>query len=243
MRADRRRNVLAAARILGWTSRDGTTRPTRSRTAARMGTSERTVSKCWRWLEEHHYLQVTENGTSARYRACWHGEEHNLARTWVLTLPESSPCSGGSLVEVRKSPAAVRPQPKKLSDEGRRRESARFLRAGWQIADIHFATSHTPDGTPWAFSDPPRWPRAHLRWRLSFWLGPDGCPLPSPSQLRAARFVARMAEQDRRRAERKAGTAPPPEWHDARAAMRVRATVRSTKPPTEDRWTTFRSGS
>src|ERR1039457_7463774 len=60
MRADRRRNVLSAARILGWTARDGTARPTRSRTAARMAVSTRTVSKLWRVLEQLGYLACVE---------------------------------------------------------------------------------------------------------------------------------------------------------------------------------------
>src|ERR1019366_7752649 len=86
MRADRRRNVLAAARILGWTSRDGTTRPTRSRTAARMGVTERTVSKLWRELERLGYLACVEQGTTAQYRPSWAREEGNLARCWRLVL-------------------------------------------------------------------------------------------------------------------------------------------------------------
>ena len=254
MRADRRRNVLAAARILGWTSRDGTTRPTRSRTAARMGVTERTVSKIWRVLEQLGYLACTENGTSAQYRPSWAQAEGNLARCWALVLPDekNGPRSGdrgrevphriigpgpaltshrtpdesssrrGSLVEVGKSPRSVCPQPKKLTDEGWRRESARFVRAGWSVRDLQEATEAKPDGTRWAFTGQPRFPRSWLRWRLSFWLGPDG-PLESPSQRRAAVSVDLRAAQDRRRAERKVGTAPPAVWYQAREAMAARA--------------------
>ena len=119
MRADRRRNVLAAARILGWTSRDGATRPTRSRTAARMGVSTRTVSKLWRVLEQLGYLSCVEQGTSAQYRPSWAREEGNLARCWRLVLPESSSRPGTSLVEVRKAPVTVRPQVKSITEIGR----------------------------------------------------------------------------------------------------------------------------
>ena len=231
MRADRRRNVLAAARILGWTSRDGTTRPTRSRTAARMGVSTRTVSKLWRVLEQLGYLACTEAGTTAQYRPSWARDEGNLARTWLLALPESSPCPECSLVEVEKPPRPGFPQPKRITDEGYRRVTARFLRAGWLPSDIPVAVDAKPDGTRHAYDDAPRHPGAHLRWRLSWWLGPDGCPLPSPSQLRAARFVAGVLEQDRRRAERKTGTAPPLEWHEARAEMERRVRFPQANPP------------
>ena len=249
MRADRRRNVLAAARILGWTASGITTRPTRAKSAARMGVTERTVSKIWRVLEQLGWIACTEAGTTAQYRPSWHRADGNLARTWVLTLPDKNgPRSGdqgrkvphriigsgpaltshrtpensprpGSLVEVRSTPATRNPQPKKLTDQGGRRESARFLRAGWLPRDVSYAAEHTPDGIPWAMDDPVRHPRAHFCWRLSRWLGPDGTPLPSRSQRQAAARVAVLTEVERRRAERKTGTAPPQAWHEARAAM------------------------
>jgi hypothetical protein len=256
MRRDRRRNVLAAARILGWTSRDGTTRPTRSRAAARMGVTERTVSKLWRVLEELGYLSCVEQGTTAQYRPSWAREEGNLARCWRLVLPEKNgPRSGDQGRKVphriigpgpalashrtpensprrevktsccKEDPSAGFPQPKKLTGEGGRRESARFLRAGWLPRDVSYAAEHTPDGIPWAMDDPVRHPRAHFRWRLSRWLGPDGTPLPSRSQRQAAARVAVLAEVERRRAERKAGTVPPLAWHLARAAMSARDNV------------------
>jgi hypothetical protein len=262
MRADRRRNVLAAARILGWTSRDGSTRPTRSRTAARMGVTERTVSKLWRVLEDLGYLSCVENGTTAQYRPSWAREEGNLARRWALTLPDEKngprpggrgrevPCRitgpgpalashrtpensprRGSLAEISNSPWQVCPQPKKITDEGLRRESARFLRAGWLPSDVGYAAGHTPDGTPWGLDDPVRHPRAHFRWRLSWWLGPDGTPLPSRSQRRAEACVAVLAHQERRQAERKVGTAPPAMWHEARAQMRRAAAGNPDSPP------------
>ena len=252
MRADRRRNVLAAARILGWTASGVTTRPTRAKSAARMGVTERTVSKCWRALEELGWIACAEVGTTAQYRPSWHRADGNLARTWVLTLPDKNgPRSGdqgrkvphriigpgpalashrtpessprpGSLVEVRSTPRSGFPQPKKLTDEGGRRESAWFLRAGWLLRDVSYAAEHTPDGIPWAMDDPVRHPRAHLRWRLSRWLGTDGVPLPSRSQRQAAARVVVLAEVERRRAERNPGTAPPAVWREAREALRVR---------------------
>jgi hypothetical protein len=231
MRADRRRNVLAAARILGWTASGITTRPTRAKSAARMGVTERTVSKIWRVLEDLGWITCTENGTSAQYRSSWHRDEGNLARTWLLTLPESSPCPGCSEVDGRSTPATRNPQPKKLTNEGLRRESARFLRAGWLPRDVAYAAEHTPGGVPWAMDDPVRHPRAHLRWRLSRWLGPDGIPLPSRSQRQAAARVAVLAEVERRRAERKPGTAPPLAWHEARAEMERRVRFPQANPP------------
>jgi hypothetical protein len=197
----------------------------------RQGICKRTVQRWLRWLETRGLLEVLTEGSTPQFRAgILHGEGGNDAREWRLVDPTVTP-SRNLFSWTERTPVRVRTQPKKLSDEGRRRESARFLRAGWQIADIHFATSHTPDGTPWAFSDQPRWPRAHLRWRLSWWLGPGGCPLPSPSQLRAARFVARAIEQDRRRAERKTGTPPPQAWHEARAELERRVRFPQANPP------------
>jgi hypothetical protein len=225
MRADRRRNVLAAARILGWTSRDGTTRPTRPRTAARMGVTERTVTRVWGELSRLGYLHCTEPGTTAAYRSGWHRHEGNLARTYTLVLPRTkenvAPPVRASCCKSS-TPVTTHPQVKNITDEGYRRVTARFLRAGWLPRDIPAAVDAKPDGTRHAYDDPPRHPRAHMSWRLSWWLGPDGSPLPSPSQQRAARFVARMAGQDRRRAARKTGTAPPAVWHQARAELAER---------------------
>jgi len=84
MRRDRRRNVLAAARIAGWSAGWDTssTHPTRRKSARRMNVCERTVSRHWRYLEARGYLVCTEPGTPVSRRPAG-----ALARTWTLALP------------------------------------------------------------------------------------------------------------------------------------------------------------
>jgi hypothetical protein len=209
MRSDRRRNLLTVARVLGWAATGTTTRPTRARTALRAGISERSVSKHWRWLEEAGWIHCTEQGTTADYRPSWARDEGNLARTFTLTLPETSPRSLISERKVRATPAAAFPQgnPKTISEKGWAAEARRFRSALWTDADIRFAVDHAPSGARWAMDDPVRYPRAHLRWRLAWWLAPDGTPLPSRSQLAASRRSRELAEQAARREERAIGLA------------------------------------
>jgi len=114
MRADRRRNLLHAARIAGWCADWDTlsTRPTRARTAQRTGSCQRTVSRHWRWLEQHGYLHCTGPGTTAAFRPPW--RKGNLARTWTLTIP--GPAGSGDagnvtltgVLEVQDSPSRAR---------------------------------------------------------------------------------------------------------------------------------------
>ena len=240
--------MLAVARAVGWSADWETlrSRPTIAGIMETTGLSRRTVQRWLRWLELRGLLEVRAEGTTARFSpGVLRRDDPNEAREWQLADPSRDGTGAPSVNLVSCSgstPRTANPQPKKLTDEGGRRESARFLRAGWLPRDVSYAAEHTPGGIPWAMDDPVRHPRAHLRWRLSRWLGPDGTPLPSRSQRQAAARVTVLAEVERRRAERRTGTAPPPEWHDARAALRARDSVPSTNPPTEDRWTTSRSG-
>jgi hypothetical protein len=223
--------MLAVARAVGWSADWETlrSRPTIARIMETTGLSRRSVQRWTRWLETRGLLRVVHPGTTARFSpGILRCGEPNEAREWELADASRDGTGAPSVNLVSCSgstPRTANPQPKSITDEGYRRVTAPFLRAGWLPRDIPAAVDAKPDGTRHAYDDAPRFPRAHLRWRLSWWLGPDGCPLPSPSQLRAARFVAGVLEQERRRAERKTGTAPPPEWHLARAALSARDNV------------------
>jgi hypothetical protein len=206
MRSDARDHLLTVARILGWSARGSSTRPTRAATAARAGISQRTVSKHWRWLEARGWLHNTEPGTTAAFRPSWCRSSGNLAREWILTEPgserQTSSRPSGSKVGGLLAPARDFPQSpgagKKLSDKGRAAISARFLASGWLPADVTFAIDHGPDGRAHAYDDPVRFPRAHAARRLELWTV-GGQPIPSRSQQRAARHVSELAEQNSRR--------------------------------------------
>jgi hypothetical protein len=86
--------------------------------------------------------------------------------------------------------------------------AAPFTAAGWTPADVGHALNYEFGGAQHRFSmatvgNAGAWARA----RLARWLGPDGVPLPSASQQRAARdddARARAAEQRARTAQRQA---------------------------------------
>jgi hypothetical protein len=196
-----------------------------------MGVTERTVTRVWGELSRLGYLHCTEPGTSAAYRPGWHRHEGNLARTYTLVLPRTKENVAPHEVKTsccKEDPSAGFPQVKSITDEGYRRVTAPFLRAGWLPRDIPAAVDAKPDGARHAYDDPPRHPRSWLAWRLSFWLGPDG-PLESPSQRRAAVSVALRSAQETRRRERRPGTEPTQAWRDARAALRSRDTFPATQ--------------
>jgi hypothetical protein len=76
-----------------------------------------------------------------------------------------------------------------------------FLAAGWAWRDLSYTLDHEPAGTPYRLSlKAVRAPRAWLAWRLSQWIGPDGQPMASPTELRASGAAAIAAEQQARRA-------------------------------------------
>jgi hypothetical protein len=90
--------------------------------------------------------------------------------------------------------------------------------AGWTPADVLEALEWRPDGRRYLHTAAVRHPAAWARWRLGQWLGPDGLPLPSPSQLRAAQRRRQLAEQARRRAQHAAAEASRSQSAAARAA-------------------------
>lgn len=88
-----------------------------------------------------------------------------------------------------------------LSPETVRRLGRRFWAAGrpWTPADVLHALDYETGGRPHGYRDTVRHPAAWARTRLAQWLGPDGQPLPSASQVRADRAAHDKAEQDTRR--------------------------------------------
>ena len=93
LRADARRNLLAVARVIGWSAdpRTGRSRPTLARITAASGLCRRTVQRWCRFLEQRGLLAVLEAGVTAQFRpALLALGTGNLAREWRLaSLPVS----------------------------------------------------------------------------------------------------------------------------------------------------------
>jgi len=197
--------------------------------------------RCWRWAELAGWVQVLEPGMTAIYRPAAYRDCGNLARTWLLTDPRSALLSprSGSAGEVVTTPQprsaqaegldnsrhlteVTKPRSKSISEKGKSRVAARFFAAGWLPADVDYAHDHGPDGRPYRFDDPPRWPLALMRARLAKWLNPDGTPLPSRSQQLAAEHVRLLAEQAGRRAARAAALEKAERVDQAEMAGRAR---------------------
>jgi hypothetical protein len=88
-----------------------------------------------------------------------------------------------------------------LSAEHLRHLARPFWRAGWRPADVLHAIDHDRGGRQHGYTAAVRSPAAWIRARLAAWLDPDGTPLPSPSQQRAAAAARTRAEAAARRAE------------------------------------------
>jgi hypothetical protein len=104
---------------------------------------------------------------------------------------------------------------RRLSPEHVRHVSRPYFAAGWTPADVMHALDHEPSGRQHGYTSGIRSPAAWAKYRLGLWLGPDGLPLPSRSQLVAAARRRVLAEQAGRRAQRR--TTPADPSHAARA--------------------------
>jgi hypothetical protein len=80
-----------------------------------------------------------------------------------------------------------------------------------------WSAEHLPGGHLHHRGHPVRHPRAWLAYRLAFWAGhpPHSAELAARAERHRARRIPR----------RKTGTAPPAEWHLARAALSARDNV------------------
>jgi hypothetical protein len=103
-----------------------------------------------------------------------------------------------------------------------------FTRAGWTPADLLFAIDHAPRGRQHAYTAGVRSPAGWARARLAEWLGPDGQPMVSPSQQRAADRERVLADQAGRRTAR-AAAADTGAAYEAGAAM-ARELLRRRQP-------------
>lgn len=90
---------------------------------------------------------------------------------------------------------------RQLSDRHLRHLARPFWAAGWRPADILHALDHEPGGRPHGYTAAVRAPAAWIRSRLAEWTGPDGTPLPSAGQVRAAAAAADRAALAARRRE------------------------------------------
>jgi hypothetical protein len=121
-----------------------------------------------------------------------------------------------------------------LSIEHLRHLGRPYFAAGWTGADLLHAVDHDIRGRAYGYARAVHSPAAWARARLAAWLGPDGTPLPSRSQLRAADRERAKAEQAARRAEAEAlaaRRAPGEAYADqVRARHRWRRTTGDSTP-------------
>ncbi|MDQ2811531.1 MAG: hypothetical protein M3Z75_06535 [Actinomycetota bacterium] len=114
----------------------------------------------------------------------------------------SKPTGKPGLAMIR--PAALRAWPLRgVSDGWWAHLTHPFTAAGWSPRDLLWAIDHEPGGEAHRerlanVVHPVGW----LRWRLSAWLAPGGCPVLSPAQQAERRKEAAHLELARQRAER-----------------------------------------
>jgi len=145
-------------------------------------------------------------------------------------LPRSGPASLAAVPQNR-SEALAAAQVMQERAGVLRRLSAEYVRhlfwpfwlAGWRPADVLHAIDHGPGGRQHGYTTAVRSPAAWIRARLAAWLGPDGTPLPSPGQQRAAAAARARAAAAARREEAArlaaARTADTGSWADRARAM------------------------
>ncbi len=175
----------------------------------------------------------------------------NEAAVYVLTVPrrrQRTPClarvSGPACPPTQQTKFACTGSPREMREKtGIPRELAppgsplrsltpgwfahltgRFTGKGWTARDLAHAIDYTPAGAQHRYPlRDVRHPAGWLRWRLSHWLGPDGLPGPSRSQMLAATAASQAAAQARRRAEEEAAGAaraePTMEYQRIRALL------------------------
>ena len=97
---------------------------------------------------------------------------------------------------------------KNLSDRAVLRAWRPFRARGWSMAEWLRAIDERPDGRRHVRRPSEiRYPASWLNWRLKFWRGPDGRPLPPPSMQAAVRRLAERREREQHQAaeEQRAG--------------------------------------
>ncbi len=100
----------------------------------------------------------------------------------------------------------------------------------WTPADVLYALDHEPTGRPHGYRTAVRHPAAWARARLALWLGPDGQPVRSASQVRADRAAADRAAQQARRRQRAAAAGRAVDAAAAGLGDAARAAIAAASP-------------
>jgi hypothetical protein len=112
LRADARRNLLAVARVIGWSAdkHTGRSRPTLARIMAATRLSRRCVQMWCRWLEAHGLLAVLEQGATPQYRPALYAlGKGPQAREWRLSAsPGDGTCTPPLVLDLDGSPTRAR---------------------------------------------------------------------------------------------------------------------------------------
>jgi len=115
LRADAHRNLLAIARVIGWSAdwRTGRSRPTLAKLMGVTGLSRRCVQYWLRWIEERGLLTVLEPGTTPRFRPgiLYRAGSSNLAREWRLAAPVDLTCTPSQSCSQKESPTRAHASP------------------------------------------------------------------------------------------------------------------------------------
>jgi hypothetical protein len=141
------------------------------------------------------------------------------AEPWPILLPPENRDEEERAAEVVRTRC---PPLRGLSSRHVRHLLHPWFRARYCVDDVLFAVDHSPGGRGHGYLQEVRHPPGWLRARLALWLSPDGVPVPSRSQRRAAVRAQVLAGQLARRQARQEAAqrrADPPEaWRVARAA-------------------------
>jgi hypothetical protein len=103
----------------------------------------------------------------------------------------------------------------------------------WTPADVLYALDHEPTGRPHGYRTAVRHPAAWARARLALWLGPDGQPVRSVSQVRADRAAADRAAQEAWRRQRDAAARRAVDAAAAGLGDAARAVIAAASPAAE----------
>jgi hypothetical protein len=123
--------------------------------------------------------------------------------SWLRTCPETR-SDGLAVAEALQ--ARVR-EMRSLSPGWVRHLARPYWQARWTAGDVLHALDYAPDGRQHRYSADVHHVAGWMAWRLARWLGPDGEPLTSPSQVRAALRERKLAEQKHSREQRQLATA------------------------------------
>lgn len=119
---------------------------------------------------------------------------------------------------------------RELSPEHVRHLARLFFAAGWTGADVLHALDHEVTGRQHGYAAAVRHPAAWARARLALWLGPDGQPVRSASQVRAGRAAADRAAQQTRRRQRAAAAGRRVDAAAAGLGAAARAAIAAASP-------------